>query len=132
MRVPAPVLLAPVLLLVGVACAGNRGGIEVVHPESSMVRDSVTISVFNDHWYDARVYAVYGDAMRYPLGVIGNKRDAGPFTIPWQVQPLAMEIDFVIESGRYVSDEILVDPGDLVELRIPPNIAASGFFRRIP
>ena len=132
MRISALVLFVSAVCLLGAACGGNRGGIEVVHPESSSARDSVTISILNDHWYDARVHAVYGGAMRYPLGVVGNKRDAGPFTIPWHVQPLAIEIDFIIESGRYVSDEILVDPGDLVELRIPPNIAASGFFRPAP
>jgi len=132
MRARSFVSLSAVIVFGAVACAGNRGGIAVTHPESAFARDSITISVLNDHWYDARVYVVYGDAIRYPLGVVANKREAGPFTIPWHVQPLAMEVDFIIEYGRYLSDEILVDPGDLVELRIPPNIAASGFFRIVP
>lgn len=120
------------LALAGTACATQAGGINVVRPEVPAARDSIAITVINDHWYDARVYAVYGGAMRYPLGVIGNKREVGPIVIPWQIQELSMEVDLIIAPGRYVTDEILVQPGDIVELRIPPNISSSGFFRPMP
>jgi hypothetical protein len=123
MRVLGLTTVRVVLLIGGFACARNSGGLVVARPENPIARDSITITVINDHWYDARVHAVYGGGLRYPLGVIGNKREGGPFVIPWHVDDLIMEIDFVVERGRYGSDRVLVEP---------PNISSSGFFAPIP
>ena len=126
-------LWGALLLLFAVACASKSGGVEVVSPEGPQRRDSVSVSVINDHWEEVRVYAVYGvGAMRYPLGVVGNKREAGPFTIPYQEDWLTMEVHFVLGSGKYLSDRVDVDPGDFVQLRVPANISSSGFFTPIP
>ncbi len=118
------------LLLVVAACS-RSSPITIARGPAPLVRDSIIVTVINDHFYEARVHAVYNQGLRYPLGVMGMKRDNGPFTIPWHIEELAFEVDMITIPGRYVSDEILVQPGDLVELRIPPNIASSAFFTAI-
>jgi hypothetical protein len=122
--------IAAALVIVVAGC--SRGNpITIAHTPTPLVRDSIIVTVINDHFYEARVHAVYNQGLRYPLGVMGMKRENGPFTIPWHIEELAFEIDMITIPGRYVSDEIPVQPGDLVELRIPPNIASSGFFTPI-
>jgi len=122
--------IAVALVIVGAACARSNP-ITIAHPPTPLQRDSIIITVINDHFYEARVHAVYNQGLRYPLGVMGMKRESGPFTIPWHIEELAFEVDMITIAGRYVSDEILVQPGDLVELRIPPNISSSAFFTAI-
>jgi hypothetical protein len=122
--------IAAALVIVVMTCS-RSSPITIGHTPNPLVRDSIIITVINDHFYEARVYAVYNQGLYYPLGVMGMKRESGPFTIPWHIEELAFEIDMITISGRYRSDEIPVEPGDLVELRIPPNIASSGFFTAI-
>ncbi|KPJ94680.1 MAG: hypothetical protein AMS18_03245 [Gemmatimonas sp. SG8_17] len=122
--------IAGALVIVAAACSQSNP-ITIAHTPTPLVRDSIIVTVINDHFYEARVHAVYGQGLRYPLGVMGMKRENGPFTIPWHIEELAFEIDMITISGRYVSDEIPVQPGDLVELRIPPNISSSAFFTAI-
>jgi hypothetical protein len=41
------------------------------------------------------------------------------------------EISFLISGAEYVSHPLEVSRGEHVELRLPPNIDESGFFRRV-
>jgi hypothetical protein len=40
------------------------------------------------------------------------------------------EISFIAEPGVYYTDKLVLERGDVIRLRIPPNIATSAFFRR--
>ena len=92
--------------------------------------DSVFVRIINDTYFDARVRAVYEGGLRYPMGTIGGNRTKGEISIPWQPRSLAFEIQLVIGPGTFYSQEVTVVAGDLVELRLPPNIESSGLFRR--
>lgn len=118
------------LLVVG--CAGSQGGIDVVHPEVATGRESVAVEVINEHFYDARLYALYVNGERYPLGTVPGNSTAGPITIPWRPRTLTVEVHMIIAGGAYLSDGVDVEPGDLVQIRLPPNIESSGFFRPLP
>lgn len=126
-----PSTLWPLLLGVGAAlsCGGRNAadGEPGAFPTSP---DSVFVRIINDTSYDARVRAVYESGLRYSMGTVGSNRTQGELSIPWQPRSLAFEIQLIIGPGTFVSDEVSVVAGDLVELRLPPNIESSGLFRR--
>ena len=99
--------------------------------EGPAAPDSVFVEIVNDNYYDARLHAIYEGGMRYPLGTVGGNRRQAAVAIPWQPRPLEVTVTLIIGGGAYVSDRIDVAPGDIVAVRVPPNIASSIFFRRI-
>jgi len=117
-------------LLAVVACGGGTKEIEVQHAPTPQVSDSVYVEVANQYFYDARVYALYEGGHRYPMGLIVGNTTSPPVAILWQPRLLAFEISFIGAPGLYLSDEIMLEPGDAIKLTIPPNIATSAFFRR--
>jgi hypothetical protein len=112
-----------------IACGGSRE-VEIQHAAVPMVNDSVYVRVINDHYSDARVYVVYDSGARYSLGLIVGKTKAPLAPILWQPRRLAFEISFIAAEGLFYSDDLLLEAGDVIQLRIPPNIASSAFFRR--
>lgn len=119
------------LLGAGVALAcGGGNAVNVERDAFPTPPDSVFVRIINDTYYDARVRAVYEGGLRYPMGTIGGNRTQEEISIPWQPRSLAFEIQLIIGPGTFYSDEVDVAAGDLVELRLPPNIESSGLFRR--
>jgi hypothetical protein len=123
------VLVAGVALLVAAACGGKRE-IEVHHAAAPQVNDSIYVQVINDHFSDARIYAIYESGSRYTLGLVVGKTKGQLTPILWQPRGIQFEISFIATEGLYYSDELLLEPGDVIQITIPPNIATSAFFRR--
>ncbi len=117
-------------VLVAAACGSGRE-VNVRRAVSPAVQDSIYVEVVNNHFSDARVYALYEGGARYSLGLIVGKGQMQEAVILWQPRPLAFEVSFIAEEGVYLTEEFTLDPGDLIQLTIPPNIGSSVFFRRI-
>lgn len=114
------------------ACAGTGGKeIEVEPAASRVTQDSIYVRVINDHFYDARVFVLYGGGERHSLGLLVGHTESQLIPVLWQPRRLEFEISFIGQTGMYLSDDISVAPGDVVHLTIPPNIASSAFFRRV-
>jgi len=90
-------------------------------------REEIRIEVRNLNFSDATLYAI-GGGMRRRLGVVLGKNDA-VFTIPWHFsQFLAIEID-LLASVRCTTQEMMTDPGDIIELQIDVELRRSGYCR---
>jgi hypothetical protein len=113
-----------------VACARHDN--PVVLSSTPELVDSITIDVINDHYYEARVYAVYAGGSRHALGTVrSNHREEG-IAVPWRARSLAFEVHLVVGFESYLSHEITVERGDYIQLRVPQNIRNSGSFTRLP
>lgn len=115
--------------LIAMACGGARE-VEVHSAASPELTDSVYVRVTNDHFADARLYAIYEGGSRYPLGLVSGKSKAPLQAVLWQPRPLVLEISFIAEPGLYYTEDLMLERGDVVQITIPPNIATSAFFRR--
>ena len=111
------------------ACAGKRD-VNVRRGAVPYMGDSVYVELVNEHFNDARVHAIYDGGHRYTLGLVVGHSKAPLAGIPWQPHPLVLEITFIAAGGPYYTEALLLDPGDVISVRIPPNIATSAFFRR--
>jgi hypothetical protein len=122
-------LIAVGVVLWGAAC--HRARAVHVQPSKEPVDDSVFVEVINDNYYDVRVHVVYQGGARHSIGtIVGNTRQAA-VAIPWQPRALVIEVARIVGSGVYQSDALDVPAGDAVEVRIPPNLDVSAFFRRV-
>jgi hypothetical protein len=124
------VRLIAAFAVLGAACA-HKPHPEVTPSEVLSTPDSVFITVINDNYYDARIHAIYDGGARHALGTIGGNERQGGLAIPWQPRPLAFEVILLVDGRVYRSEEMNVPAGDLVLLRLPPNIESSMFFRRV-
>lgn len=115
--------------LVAVACGGGRD-VTVQHAATPNVGDSIYVEVVNEHFSDARVHAIYDGGHRYTLGLVIGHSKAPLNGIPWQPHPLVLEVSFIAAGGPYYTHDLLLEPGDVITVRIPPNIETSAFFRR--
>lgn len=120
--------IAVVLALLGAACAGNRDGFDGAVPA---LPDSIFVEALNEHFYDARIHAVYVGGQRRTLGTIAGNGGQIERALQWEPHALVFEVSFLISGARYVSYPLDVSRGELVEVRLPPNIDQSGFFRRV-
>lgn len=118
-------------LLALVVVLGGCAGIRSEAPEPGTRPDSVYIDAVNDHFYDARIHAVYAGGQRQSLGTVPGNGGTAQLTIPWEPRALTFRIMFVVSGQTYLSLAVDVNRNERMELRIPPNIDASGFFRRI-
>ena len=113
------------LLILVAACAGRQERDDAAAPEN------VVIEAFNDHFYDARVHAVYTGGQRRSLGTIPGNGGSTRTVLAWEPHALVFEVSFIISGAEYASLPVEVSPGEHVEIRLPPNIDQSGFFRRV-
>lgn len=109
--------LLVILLVTGVACAG-RSAEEAPDPS-----ESAMVQVQNQSFSDMVVYAVSG-GQRIRLGLAtGNSTKA--FPIPQHLVRTGGTIRFLADpvgsSRAPVSEEMTVQPGDVVSLTIPPQ-----------
>ena len=102
------------LALAACASAGPRLSDD---PWSSTERPpQVRLIVQNRNFSDARLYAIRRSA-RESLGILGGKQDA-EFMLDWpSPEPLRIEIN-MLAGPRCVTEEMQVDPGDILELQI--------------
>jgi hypothetical protein len=111
--------ILPVLLVLAACSARDPDG-----GTPSPTRGPATLEVENQGFYDMTVYVVDG-VQRQRLGMArGNS--VTMLTIPDRLvrggaAPLRFLCDPVGGQGLPVSEEIVVQPGDVVELVIPPS-----------
>ena len=115
-------------VLVASACAssGEWDG-EGVYP--SLRPTTVRIIVQNRNFADARLYT-HRRGTRSMLGTITGKTDRN-FIVDWdQTDPMYIEIDMVA-GPKCFTQEMQVDPGDILELQIAVRFAdTAGCSRR--
>ena len=118
---------AVALAIVGFGCASLRGpkGAGATQP------DSVRVDVVNDNYYDARMHAVWAGGQRRSLGTIAGNGGRTRVALAWEPRALVFEVLLITEGSAYVSQSVDVTPGESIEVRVPVNIASSGFFRRV-
>jgi hypothetical protein len=107
--------LAGLLLIAGCATGKTADG----NPFSQELaeRNEVQVQVKNYHFSDATVWVLVRDARRMRLGYVTGKTDA-VFTIPWTFpEPMRLEFDLLADV-RCITEELMVDPGDILELQI--------------
>ena len=115
---------ASALLLVG-SCVGVAGcaSSTVDGTPFSDRAESVRLHVINLNWADARVY-VHRSSERLPLGTVRGKEER-TFTVQWRMSfPMRVEFD-LLAGGRCTTNELSVDPGDVVELQIPSSFSGG-------
>ncbi len=108
-----------ILALVTSSCflPGGRSD-DDVEPREARTRD-LTLYVQNQNFYDANLYAVH-NGYRERLGFVGGLSDER-FTFRWNQLDLRIDIQFV-SAGSYLTEFLLVDEGDVLELRIDPSL----------
>jgi hypothetical protein len=118
---------ALVLGLLTVGC-GSSGPSSEGDPFAGSQRDAtVLIIVQNLNFSDARLYTLVRGA-RKQLGIVGGKQDA-EFTLPWSIpEPLQIEINLLAGPQCYTR-ELMVDPGDIIELQISTVFSQSSACR---
>jgi hypothetical protein len=122
-------LALPPLLFAAIAAACAHG--KSPGPPAPSVHDSIAVHVVNQNYYDATIYWVYQGEARRRLGIVQGNQSELMFKVPWGPRSLAFDVDLIVGTGVYRSQEVSVSPGDVVELTLPPNIQSSGFFHRI-
>jgi hypothetical protein len=123
----APHSLAMALLTLA-ACASAGAPLSSQPFASGSERaTSIQLIVQNRNFADARLYAVRRGA-RTALGIVGGKQDA-EFTLDWLLpEPLRIEIA-LLAGPRCSTEEMQVDPGDIIELQIDAVFTASSACR---
>lgn len=121
-------VLTLVLTLTAAACAGRRSIERVGEPAAA---DSVFIDTLNDNYYDARVHAIYTGGQRRSLGTVVGNGGRTRTALGWEPHALVFEVTFIISGASYVSYPVELTRGEELEVRLPPNIDESGFFRRV-
>lgn len=114
---PIPAAVAGLLIMAG--CATGKSKTTDTNPFSQELaeRNEVQIQVKNHNFSDATVWALVRDGRRTRLGYVTGKTDA-VFTMPWRFpEPLRLEFDLIADV-RCVTEQIVVDPGDILELQI--------------
>ncbi len=121
----AAVLIA---LVAGAACGGERS------PATSALQTQgdALLTVTNDYWLDAVVYAVQAGTRQRIGTVAGFSSDTLPLR---RTMVGAGSIRLLVEpigsSTRHVTEPVHVDPGDMVDLRIgnPLNLSSITVWR---
>ena len=122
-RLAVGALFGAVVLLA--SCATSRGGGDPFSGGGG--NREIRIEVLNLNFNDATLWAI-GDGTRRKLGVVSGKNDED-FTIPWRLSgPLAIQID-ILAGVRCITQEMMTDPGDIIELQIPADFRRSEICR---
>lgn len=117
------------LALLGSACS-RASDFDGSGPAATWA-DSIVVEAVNDHFYDARVHAVFAGGKRLTLGTIAGNGGYAEVPLVWEPRALVFEISFIVSGAQYVSVPVDVARGEHVALRLPPNIDMSGYFRRV-
>lgn len=125
---PAGALVALVLPLLVTACAlGGRGD-----PSQGAGEEGLTVEVTNYNWQDMHVY-VLASGQRHSLGIV-TSQSTQSFDVPSSALAARREITFLADPVgsvlAYVSDPVLVEPGDRVAWTIQNRLSHSSVFVR--
>jgi hypothetical protein len=117
-RVAYGLALATALLGSGCAAANEMAGNQVDDPmaPNDKFGSVVQLTVQNNDFKDATVYAVWEGSGRRRIGMVTGKTSA-TFTFDWVSHRMHIEADFVAGEG-FTSDEIEVWEGDHLDLVI--------------
>jgi hypothetical protein len=101
------------------ACAAGQRQAQPFERAGAARATEVQIVAQNREFSAATLYAIsLGE--RRKLGVLEGKAEA-TYTIPWR-SPGPMQIEIVLLArGTCLTDELIVDPGDVLELQIEPE-----------
>jgi hypothetical protein len=123
MSVHATRLALSAALLAFVGCAS--GGPKIAGSPFSddlAERQEVRISIQNSNFSDVTLWTLVRDGRRQRLGTVTGKTEA-VFTLPWRFsEPMRIQLDFVA-GPRCTTENIDVDPGDVLELLISTDLA---------
>jgi hypothetical protein len=112
-----------VLCMAVLDCAGSTTSSPGVGAVGPSTRDSITLMVDNQDFYDANVYYRLSGSSRR-LGTISGK-STSTFRIRWEPATLYVMVDF-IGAGSLQTDGLSVNPQEYVEIRIPPDAHLTG------
>ncbi len=94
------------------------------------VSERTTVRVVNDNWHDITVYA-FRAGYRRRLGTV-TSFTSRVFTLPPTFlipsDELRLIADPIGRRGAFISEPLLVNPGDVVEWRLLNNIRLSNIF----
>lgn len=93
--------------------------------------DSIFVDVVNENYFATRIHAVYAGGQRRSLGTIDGNGGRTSVALVWEPRALVFDVLLVTDGAVYMSLPVDVAPGESIELRVPANIGASGFFRRV-
>ena len=126
----AAFLTLTVAALVTVPAAVAQTASEETSETPAAVSQRTTVRVVNNNWQDIRVYAVRG-IYRRRLGTV-TSLSSSVFTLPptflVQSEELRLMADPIGRRGTFVSEVLVVNPGDVVEWRLWNNIELSNIF----
>lgn len=123
--------IGAVVLLVALAsgCAAVRGGDD--EQQASRETD-VTVEVVNQNWQDMHVY-VLASGQRRSLGMV-TSQNSELFELPRSALAADRDIVFIADPigsvVAFVSDPVLVQPGDQVRWTIQNRLRHSSVFVR--
>lgn len=108
---------AVALVLGGCALSGTKPASGSPFGQGLPEQNQVQIHIRNFNFNDATVWVLVRDAQRTRLGIVTGKSDA-TFTLPWTFsEPVRLRFDLLADV-HCVTEELSVDPGDILELQI--------------
>ena len=113
---PRLFLLAAAIVAAPFASHGHP----TLHRAPAVSAPQVSITVENQNFKDAEVYAVWTDGQRYHLGLSTGNTTKTYTTEYRNSGDLSVEVDF-IAGGDYLSEPIMVNPNEEVHITIPPS-----------
>ncbi len=127
------VMLTAALAVAALAggCATGRGGVAADDLSSAQAAPSNTavVHVDNHNWQDVDVFAVR-EGMKARLGMV-TSMSAGDFRLPEAFligsPNVQLRIDPIGSNSNYLTQSILVSPGQTVDLRIENNLNLTSY-----
>jgi hypothetical protein len=113
----------PLALAIALAGCSRAKGAGAGAGEGMIPRAETALKVENQNFLDATVYLFRGGS-RFRIGVVSGLSTTILYLRPQDVpttSELQFLIDFVGSDRTPVSESITVQPGDVIELTIPPN-----------
>jgi hypothetical protein len=118
--------LAVVGALISAACVRNGAPLESGLGDN---RGVPTVTVRNDNWLDVAVYVVRGTS-RFRIGTVGSS-SSRTFRLRSEAvaagNPLQILADPIGDSRGYVTDPVVLGPGQRLELTVANPISISSF-----
>ena len=117
---------AVMLALASVGCASARGS---AAQQAIAESERPTVTVTNNHWLDVAVYVLRGSS-RYRVATVGGA-STGTFRLTGDegsgARPVRLMADPIGSSRPYVTEPIVVSPGQHIELRVATPISISTY-----
>jgi len=79
----------------------------------------IRVEVANDHFNDARIYAIWG-GQRHRIGTVTGKTQE-IIEFDWRPHDLRIQVD-LIAAGGFTTDPLAIWPGETLYLQIPPRL----------